>query len=120
MFFAKFRNKITTILKPSTSEGVNGEGRTGHVFRLGGPRIQIGNVNIRRIYVCTYKNVRYRSQFELIFTKLTRLMRVHPTANPVAFGNNRLNRTTDIRVNILQNQFFGLKSDGLDFCAKEI
>ncbi len=48
IFLAIFRNKITTILTPSTSEGVSGGGGSGHVFCFGGPwlRIRIRNVNI--------------------------------------------------------------------------
>ncbi len=36
-FLAIFRNEITTILTPSTAEGVIGGGGDGHVFRVGGP-----------------------------------------------------------------------------------
>ncbi len=37
MFLAIFRNEITTILTPSTSEGDEWGGGGGHVFRFGGP-----------------------------------------------------------------------------------
>ncbi len=36
-FLAIFRNEITTILTPSTSEGVSGGGGGGHVFRFEDP-----------------------------------------------------------------------------------
>ncbi len=35
-FLAIFWNEITTILTPSTSDGVSEEGGGGHVFRFGG------------------------------------------------------------------------------------
>ncbi len=37
IFLGIFRNEITTILTPSTSEGVSGGGVGGHVFRFEGP-----------------------------------------------------------------------------------
>ncbi len=46
--------------------------------------------------VCMCKNTRYRSQFELIFMKLTWLVRLHPWVNPIVFGNNWPDRTIDI------------------------
>ncbi len=78
-FLSIFRNEITTILMPSTSEGAKGVGRGGHVFRFGG--LQIRNVN-------------------MIFTWL---VRIHPWVNPIVFGNNWLNRTTDIGENVPSN-----------------
>ncbi len=63
------------------------------------------------IYVCVRSYDTSRS-FELIFMKFTRLVRVHPWVNPIVFGNNQPNRTTDMGENVPQNQFFGFKSDG--------
>ncbi len=82
-FLEIFRNEITTILTPSTSEG--------------------GDICIR-----SYDTGR---SFDPIFMKFTWLVRVHSGVNPIVFGNNRPNRTTYMGKNVPQNQFFGLKSD---------
>ncbi len=51
-FLVIFRNEITTILSPSTSEGVSGG---GHVFCFEGPWLRIRNVNIHTyIYIYIY------------------------------------------------------------------
>ncbi len=42
-------------------------------------------------------------------------MRVHPWVNPIVFGNDRPNRTTDIGKNVPQNQFFGFHSASMEF-----
>ncbi len=54
-FLAIFRNEITTILTPSTSEKGEWGRRGGHFFRFGGPWLQIRNVNIL-IYLYTKVN----------------------------------------------------------------
>ncbi len=38
--------------------------------------------------------------FEPIFMKFTWLVRVHSWVNPIVFGNNRPNRTTDMKENV--------------------
>ncbi len=47
--------------------------------------------------------------------KFACLMRIHPWMNPIVFGNNWPNRTTDMEENVPQNQFFGFYSAGMEF-----
>ncbi len=55
-------------------------------------------------------------RFEPIFMKFTWLLRVHSWANPIVFGNNRSNRTTDMGKNVSAKPvFFRFKSDGMGF-----
>ncbi len=62
-----------------------------------------------------YKNIQYRASFELIFMKFPCLMRVHPWVNPIVFGNNRANRTTDMGENAPPKWVFWLSFSGMVF-----
>ncbi len=44
--------------------------------------------------------------FEPIFMKFTWLVRVHSRVNPIVFGNNRPNRTTDVGENVAPELVF--------------
>ncbi len=46
------------------------------------------------------------SSFEPIFMKFTWLVRAHSWVNPIVFGNNRPNRTTDMGENVPPKLFF--------------
>ncbi len=51
------------------------------------------------IYVCIRSYDTGRS-FDPIFMKFTWLVRVHSKVDPIVFGNNRPNRTTDMGKNV--------------------
>ncbi len=51
------------------------------------------------LYICIRSYDTGRS-FDPIFMKFTWLMRVHSWVNPIVFGNNRPNRTTDMGENV--------------------
>ncbi len=57
------------------------------------------------IYACirSYDTVR---SVDPIFMKLTWLVRVHSWVNPIVFGNNRPNRTTDMGENVPPKPIF--------------
>ncbi len=57
------------------------------------------------IYICIGSYDTGRS-FEPIFTKFTSLVRVHSWMNPIIFGNNRPNRTTDMGENVPSKPVF--------------
>ncbi len=72
-------------------------------FRRKGHFSQIG----LRIYFYTCMGTHDTGRsFEPIFMKFTRLMRVHPRVNPIVYGNNRSNRTTDMEEKVHPKQVF--------------
>ncbi len=59
-------------------------------------------------YICIRLRDTSRS-FEPIFMKSTWLVRVHPRVNPIGFGNNRPNRSTDMGENVPLKPIFWIK-----------
>ncbi len=57
------------------------------------------------LYICIRSYDTGRS-FDPIFMKFTWLVRVHSWVNPIVFGNNRSNRTTDVGENGLPKPVF--------------
>ncbi len=51
------------------------------------------------VYLCVKTHYTGRS-FEPIFMKFTWLVQIHPWVNPIVFGNNQPNRTTDMGKNV--------------------
>ncbi len=83
-------------------------GRWGsHVFVFKIPDYK--SVMLLYLYICIRTRDTGRS-FEPIFMKFTQLGRAHSRVNPIVFGNNRPNRTTDMGENVPPNQFFGFIS----------
>ncbi len=74
----------------------------------------------------TYKNAQYRPKwhnthycFEPIFIKFTWLVWIHPWVKLTVFENNRLNRTTNIGDNVLQNLVLRLSFRQYGFFEEE-
>ncbi len=89
-FLAIFRNEITTILTPSTSEG--SEWGRWRWSRFSFWRSLITNPQCRN--------------FELIFMRFTWLLRMYSWVNPIVFENNWPNRTTNMVENVSPKPVF--------------
>ncbi len=72
------------------------------------------------LYICIcIRSYDTGRSFEPTFMAFTWLVRVHSWVNPIVFGNNRPNRTTDIGESVPKNQFFEFKSDGMGVFQKK-
>ncbi len=97
---------------------MSGGGGGGHVFRFGGPCLQIRNFNLLYTCVYIYKKLRYRSQFWSDFHD------IHMVGAGPLIGDRWtllfLETIGPIQPHIWgkmcpQNQFSGFKSDGMGF-----
>ncbi len=104
-FLAIFRNEITTILTPSTSEGGEWRRRGWLRFSFLRPLITNPQCLYTYIFICIRSYNTGRS-FEPIFMKFTRFVRVLSWMTPIIFGNNRPNRTTDMGENVPPKPIF--------------
>ncbi len=77
------------------------------------------HLGIKYIYICIRSYDTGRS-FDLIFMKFVWLVRVHSWVNSIVFGNNRLNRTTDMGKCTPKTSFSGLKQTVWGFLRKKL
>ncbi len=77
-------------------------------------------LRVFNVYVCI-RCYAIGCSFEPIFIKFTRLVRVHSWVNPIVFGNNRPNRTTDMGGNVPPKPVFRVLSQpALDSLRKKL